>query len=95
MKENELPGRISGTNMQSLMGMERISGEVATATKHIWWLTYANKSEKRSKRNGQEARSDQEVILKLLTYIHNPKSSSLPGLRQKETITATHAVDAF
>ena len=31
------------------MGMKRISGEVAAATKHIWWLTYANKSEKRSK----------------------------------------------
>ena len=30
------------------MGMERISGEVAAASKHIWWLTYANKSEKRS-----------------------------------------------
>ena len=28
--------------------MERISGEVAAAAKHIWWLTYANKSEKRS-----------------------------------------------
>ena len=26
---------------------EWISGEVAAATKHIWWLTYANKSEKR------------------------------------------------
>jgi len=25
------------------------SGEVAAATKHIWWLTYANKSEKSSK----------------------------------------------
>ena len=24
-------------------------GEVAAATKHVWWLTYANKSEKRSK----------------------------------------------
>ena len=24
------------------------NGEVAAATKHIWWLTYANKSEKRS-----------------------------------------------
>ena len=23
------------------MGKERISGEVAVATKHIWWLTYA------------------------------------------------------
>ena len=28
--------------------MERISGEVAAATKHIWWLTYAKESEKRS-----------------------------------------------
>ena len=25
-----------------------MSGEVAAATKHIWWLTYANESEKRS-----------------------------------------------
>ena len=33
---------------------ERISGEVVSATKHIWWLTYANKSEKRSKRNGRQ-----------------------------------------
>ena len=31
------------------MGMERISGEVAAATKMVWWLTYTNKSEKRSK----------------------------------------------
>ena len=30
------------------MGMERISGQVAAVSKHIWWLTYANKSEKRS-----------------------------------------------
>ena len=30
------------------MGKERISGEVAATTKHIWWLTYANKSEKRA-----------------------------------------------
>ena len=30
------------------MGMEWISGEVAAATKHIWWLTYTNKSKKRS-----------------------------------------------
>ena len=32
------------------MGKERISGEVAAATKHMWWLTYANESEKRSNR---------------------------------------------
>ena len=31
------------------MGMEWISGEAAAATKHIWWLTYANKSKKRAK----------------------------------------------
>ena len=31
------------------MGKEMISGEVAAVTKHKWWLTYANKSEKRSK----------------------------------------------
>ena len=30
------------------MGMERISGEVAAATKHVRWLMYAKKSEKRS-----------------------------------------------
>ena len=30
------------------MGMGRISGEVTAATKKVWWLTYANKSEKRS-----------------------------------------------
>ena len=30
------------------MGKERISGEVAAATKQVWWLTYANKSKKRS-----------------------------------------------
>ena len=77
------------------MGKEWISGEVAAATKHIWWLTNANKSEKRSKWNGREASNDQEVILKLLTFIHNPKPCSLPGHRRKETITATHAVDAF
>ena len=30
------------------MGKEGVSGEVAAATKHKWWLTYANKSEKRT-----------------------------------------------
>ena len=32
------------------MGMERISGEVAVATNHIWWLTYTNESGKRNNR---------------------------------------------
>ena len=77
------------------MGMERISGEAAVASNHIWSLTCTNKSEKRSKRNGREARSDQEVILKLLMFIHNPKPCALPGLRRKETITITHVVDAL
>ena len=30
------------------MGKETTSGEVAAAAKQVWWLTYANKSEKRS-----------------------------------------------
>ena len=30
------------------MGKEGVSGEVAATTKHIWWLTYANKSKQRS-----------------------------------------------
>ena len=38
---------------------------------------------------------DHEVILKLLTFKHNTRPCSLPGLRCKETITATHAVDVF
>ena len=42
---------------------KRISGEVAAATENIWWLTYANKSEKRSKWNEREASNDQEVIM--------------------------------
>ena len=31
-----------------LKGRKGQGGEVAAATKHIWWQTYANKSEKRS-----------------------------------------------
>ena len=73
------------------MGKERISGEVAAATKQIWWLTYANKSKMRSYATIVKL----EVILKLLTFKHNTRLCSLPGLRQKETITATHAIDAF
>ena len=30
------------------MDMERISGDVAAALNIVWWLTYANKSEKRA-----------------------------------------------
>ena len=52
-----------------LMGRKGNEVELQQALS-IWWLTYANESEKRS--NGREARGDQEVILKLLTFIHNP-----------------------
>ena len=31
------------------MGMKIISGEVAAARSIVWWLTYANESEKRNK----------------------------------------------
>ena len=53
--------------------------------------TYANKSEKRSNATVEKL----EVILKLLTIRHNTRPCSLPGLRRKETIMATHAVDVF
>ena len=43
---------------------------MAASTKKIWWLTYANKTEKRS--NGMVVKL--EVILKLLTHNHNTKT---------------------
>ena len=54
-------------------------------------VTYANESEKRSKASVEKL----EVILKLLTFKHNTRPCSLPGLRGKEIIMATHEVDAF
>ena len=50
---------------------------------------------RREATHGREAKSDQEVILKLLTLKHNTRPCSLPGLRRKETITTTHTVDVF
>ena len=44
--------------------------ELQQALGKIWWLTYANKSEKRSNAMVEKL----EVILKLLTFIHNPKT---------------------
>ena len=38
----------SRSRLFKLKGRKGEGGEVAEATKHIWWLTYANKSEKRS-----------------------------------------------
>ena len=43
------------------------------STKHIWWLTYANKSEKRSNAMVEKLENDQEVILQLLTHKHNTR----------------------
>ena len=43
----------------------------------------------------EKINSDQEVILNLLTFKHNTRPCSLAGLSRKETIMATHAVDAF
>ena len=39
----------------------------------IWWLTYANESEKRSNA-WSRSKKDQEVILKLLTFKHNTRT---------------------
>ena len=38
---------------------------------------------------------DQEVILEQPMFKHNTRPCSLPGLRRKEIITATHSVDSF
>ena len=45
-------------------------------------------------RHGRE-NYDQEVILEQPTSSITPTPCSLPGLRREETVTATHAVDAF
>ena len=37
------------SRLAKLNGLERVSGEVAATTKQVWWLTYANESEKRNK----------------------------------------------
>ena len=53
---------------------------------------------KREREEKEKARSnnyDQEVILEQPTSSITPTPCSLSGLRRKETITVTHAVDAF
>ena len=70
-------------------------GEVAAATEHVWWLTYANKSEKRSKGTVVKLAMIKVIPELLLTSNITQKPCSLPGLRREGTITATHAVDAF
>ena len=57
----------------------------------------AKHTQMRARREGK-ARSrnyDQEVILEQPTSSITPTPCSLPGLRREETITVTHAVDAF
>ena len=56
-----------------LKGRKGEWGGAAARTKHIWWLTYANESEKRSKA-WSRSYNDQEVILKLLTFKHNTRT---------------------
>ena len=53
--------------------------ELQQALSKIWWLTYANKSGKRS--NGTVEKL--EVILKLLTFIHNPDRVHFPDSAEK------------
>ena len=57
----------------------------------------ANLFTKRARREGKARTKnyDQEVILEQPTPSITPTPCSLPGLRRKETITVTHAVDAF
>ena len=54
-------------------------GGAATHTKHIWLLTYAKESEKRS--NATVAKL--EVILKLLTFMHNSNRVHFPDSAEK------------
>ena len=44
----------------------------------------------------EKQRTDEKLSDPETTYVeHNTRPCSLPGLRREETITATHAVDAF
>ena len=73
-----------------------VGNEVELQQALVYMVANLRKREREEKqRNGPEARSDQEVILKLLTFKHNTRPYSLPGLRRRETITATHAVDSL
>ena len=53
------------------------------------------KREREEKAKHDRTNYDQEVILEQPTSSITPTPCSLPGLRRKETITATHAVDPF
>ena len=53
------------------------------------------KREREEKATAQSMNYDQEVILEQPTINPNTRLCSLPGLRRKETITATHSVDSF
>ena len=43
-----------------------------------------------TQRNGREARNDQEVILKLLTFMHNPNRVHFPDSAEKRPSRYTH-----
>ena len=53
------------------------------------------KREREEKAKARTNNYDQEVILEQPTSSITPTSCLLPGLRREETITVTHAVDAF
>ena len=53
------------------------------------------KWEREEKAEARSKNYDQEVILEQPTIKHNTRPCSLPGLRRKETITATHSIDSF
>ena len=61
----------------------------------IWWLTYAIKSEKRRKGTVVKLAMIKKGSWNYLRTIITQRPCSLSRLRQKETIMATHAVDAF
>ena len=62
-----------------LMGRMWYRGGLAGSAKQIWWLTYTNKSEKRSNATVEKL----EVILKLLTSKHNPNRVHFPDSTEK------------
>ena len=53
------------------------------------------KREREEKAKARSINYDQEVIIEQPTSSITPTPCSLPRLRREETITVTHAVDAF
>ena len=75
--------------------MGRKGSEVELQQALAYMEANLRKREREEKAKARSRNYDQEVILEQLTSSITPTPCSLPGHRQKETITATHAVDAF